>query len=145
MLTTRKATAKDVEFAKKIHHLAYREVVEDQFGTWDEAQQDGFFLAKWDPKTTSIIMRGSESVGCISVVEHPDHLFLSEIQIAPEFQGQGIGTQIIKEQMTEADSQDLPLRLQVLHKNERAKHLYERLGFIVCGETDRHFVLAYKR
>ena len=31
-----------------IHHAAYREVVERQFGPWDDEQQDRYFEAGWD-------------------------------------------------------------------------------------------------
>ena len=36
-LEFREATESDREYARRVHHLAYREIVERQFGEWDEA------------------------------------------------------------------------------------------------------------
>lgn len=63
-----------------------------------------------------------------------------EIQLLPEFQGHGIGTALLQRELRFADARGLPVRLQVLREN-RARTLYERLGFRVCGETDTHFLM----
>lgn len=44
-LEMRAAQEGDREFARLAHHAAYRDVVERQFGPWDEASQDDFFAA----------------------------------------------------------------------------------------------------
>src|SRR5688500_6491782 len=80
MLTTRCAVSEDVEIARRIHHAAYRGVVEAHFGAWNEARQDELFRAKWEPGAVRISERNGTPIGCMAVVEHPDHLFLSEIQ-----------------------------------------------------------------
>jgi hypothetical protein len=36
-ITTRQAAAADTDFAREAYHAAYRDVVERQFGPWDEA------------------------------------------------------------------------------------------------------------
>lgn len=43
----RPATDADTEFARGVHHLAYRNVVERQFGEWDVVRQDQFFANDW--------------------------------------------------------------------------------------------------
>jgi len=35
-----------------------------------------------------------------------------------------------------------PLRLQVLRANDRARALYERLGFRLIGETENHLLMT---
>jgi RimJ/RimL family protein N-acetyltransferase len=41
----------------------------------------------------------------------------------------------------EARQLGLPLRLQVMKVNPRARTFYERLGFIHTGETDTHILM----
>jgi len=93
----RQAVAADVEFARQLHHAAYYDVVIAQFGHWDKGQQDRFFLAKWDPPKTRIIERDGIPIGTIRIDQSDDHVFLSEIQILPVHQGQGIGSMLIRE------------------------------------------------
>lgn len=61
-----------------------------------------------------------------------------EIQIDPEFQGRGLGTAVLTDTLGQAHQTGFSVRLQVLLKN-RAKALYERLGFVVTGETGTHY------
>ncbi len=70
-----------------------------------------------------------------------DHMFLIEIQIDAPYQGKGIGTQLIKKVINEAKVKDLPLRLQVLKENDKARKLYLRLGFRQVSETETHIVM----
>ncbi len=133
----------DFEFGKTVHHSAYREVVSRQFGSWDELIQDGFFKEGWNRGPHKIILVGVIPVGIYSLAEHPDHLFFSEIQILPEYQGNGLGTKILKEQIQYAKSLGLPLRLQVLREN-KAQELYLRLGFTVTGTTDTHIKMEWQ-
>ncbi|WP_141735949.1 GNAT family N-acetyltransferase [Oligoflexus tunisiensis] len=68
-------------------------------------------------------------------------MFLIEIQIDAPYQGKGIGTQLIKKVINEAKVKDLPLRLQVLKENDKARKLYLRLGFRQVSETETHIVM----
>lgn len=130
----------DLEFARTLHHRAYRDVVIRQFGLWDETIQDGFFSAKWGKNSDQIILLDGSPIGALSIAQHADHIFLYEIQILPEYQGRGLGSRIIKQQLEYAQKLHLPLRLQVLREN-RAKQLYLRLGFSVIGTSDTHIIL----
>lgn len=61
-----------------------------------------------------------------------DWWYLAHIYIKPEYQGRGIGTEIIKNDISEHDK----ILLQVMKSNPRAKKLYESLGFVVSQEND---------
>ena len=54
-VTTRPAQDADTPFARAVHHAAYRDVVERQFGPWNEAAQDQYFATGWDPTTCQIV------------------------------------------------------------------------------------------
>lgn len=129
----------DREFARRVHHEAYREVVMKQFGEWNEELQDQFFEDGWSKGIVrQIVVIDGVDGGVVQRVirESPeDELFLSELQLLPQFQRRGIGSVIIRQLQSEAKSRGIPLRLQVLRDNQ-ARRFYERLGFIVIGETD---------
>lgn len=110
----------------------YEAVVIEQFGAWDEAFQNQYFEAKWAIQNYQIVEQAGLRIGAIWVSKETDHLWLREIQISPSHQNRGIGTKLLTMMMDEAARSGLSLRLRVLTAN-RAKTLYERLGFSVIG------------
>ena len=143
-LSLKAATEKNVDFCRRVHHEAYRDVVVRQFGSWDESLQGKFFLHAWNPSTHDVIHVNEEPAGCLSRIVLPDHIWIAEIQLLPVFQGRGIGTQILKQLMNEAARNSISVRLQVLKANDRALTLYQRLGLRATGESDRHFQMEWK-
>ena len=141
MIRTRAAQVADHAFLKDLHHSAYREVVTRQFGKWVEADQDAWFEEKLSEVTYRIIELDDTPIGALSVVDAPGHVFLAELQIAPEFQNRGIGSTIVREEVDRAKALGRPIRLRVLLQN-RAVALYERLGFTVTGETETHYLMT---
>ena len=75
--------------------------------------------------------------GYLCVKEDSEALILNELEIHPKEQGRGLGTEVLKELISESQKRGAPIRLQVLNEN-RAKSLYERFGFKTCGRTDTH-------
>ncbi len=59
----------------------------------------------------------------------------------PEYQRRGVGSAVIKDVNREATEQELPVTLGVLKVNPRAQALYEKLGFVVNGETETHILM----
>jgi ribosomal protein S18 acetylase RimI-like enzyme len=82
-------------------------------------------------------------IGAISVKRLPTEVFLGTISIMPDHQGRGLGTAVITDLIREAQARHHPVALQVLKVN-RARRLYERLGFIVTGETETHYQMRTK-
>jgi GNAT superfamily N-acetyltransferase len=140
-VTTRLATAADHELLRRIHHAAYRDVVERQFGRWDEAEQDSYFEKSLGGHDIAIIELDGRAIGSLAVVESESSVQLLEIQILPEYQSRGFGTQLVQCELARAASLGKPLRLQVLRAN-RARELYERLGLRVVGHTQIHYLMS---
>ena len=130
----------DKETIREMNNRCYREVVVRQFGGWDVDIQHGFFEKKWEPARLQKILCENEIVGVLWVERREDHVEVLEIQIDPEFQGRGLGTAVLSDILGQVDQAGLSVKLQVLFKN-RAKALYERLGFVVTGETDTHYLM----
>ncbi|MGH1483483.1 MAG: GNAT family N-acetyltransferase [Geminicoccales bacterium] len=139
------ATEEDKLFLKDLNREVYESVVVEQFGAWDDAFQDRHFEEKWAVQEYQIVEQAGQRIGAIWVAKEPDHLWLREIQISPSHQNQGIGTELLMKVMDEAGKSGLPLRLRVLTEN-RAKALYERLGFKVIGmHGDTHYWMEHAR
>jgi ribosomal protein S18 acetylase RimI-like enzyme len=139
-ITLRPATANDFELAKRIHHTTLREVVDRVWG-WDEAQQDDLFRTTFRPETMQIIQVGAKDAGVLAVeTPRPGEVFLANIQILPEYQNRGVGTQLLKGLIDEARRTKTRLTLKVLRPNP-ARRLYERLGFSVVAEDDKWFYM----
>jgi GNAT superfamily N-acetyltransferase len=122
-VTTRPSVATDREFAQRTHHAAYRDVVERQFGTWLEEEQDHFFAAGWGDAAHQIVLCDGTPCGSLGIDEYRDHVGVREIVIAPEFQGRGIDSLVLEHVMERASHRGLPVRLGTFHTN-RAAVLY---------------------
>ena len=138
----RPCTAGDEAFARRLHREAYEDVVTRQFGCWDEARQRSLFDAKWDPARFQVVVADSRTVGLLAIERRADGVFVHEIQLLPVAQGRGIGRGLMEEVQSVAAAAGLPVRLRVLRLN-RARSLYERLGFCVYDETDTHFLMEW--
>ena len=69
-----------------------------------------------------------------------DEIRLFRVFLLPSVQNRGIGTRLVRDLLDEAAAAGLPLRLRVLRVNP-ARRLYERLGFVLSGETETHFTM----
>jgi ribosomal protein S18 acetylase RimI-like enzyme len=138
----RQARPSDEPFMRALHKAAYQDVVSRQFGSWNDEIQYSMFTDKWDPGQFEIIEIEGKPIGCISSANHPDEVIIAEIQIHPEYQGRGIGSELMKAEIARARATQRSVVLQVLHKNDRARAFYERLGFAVGGTTDTHYKMS---
>ncbi len=143
MKVFRPATEEDKAFLRELDQDAYRDVVVAQFGEWDGRLQAQNFEKKWKTQNYQIIEQDDRAIGAIWVSEESDHIWLREIQISSTYRDRGIGTAILQGLMKEAKASGLRLRLRVLTAN-RAKMLYERLGFQTTGKHEEtHYWMEY--
>lgn len=134
----RHCTEEHRDWAYALKSEAYRDVVERQFGPWDEKFQRELFAARWNPKISRIILYDKREVGLLAMEERSDGLWLDEIQIARAWRGWGLGSLIIRDLIRQQ-----PLRLQVLKQNARALQFYTRLKFGMEGETQTHYLMRH--
>ena len=140
-VSLRPATEDDYDFLWWLHGATMRDYVAAIWG-WDEALQVQYFQERFDPARMEIVECAGEAVGYISVERREASIFLGAIEIAPGYQGQGIGTGLIRDLQGEAERRSVPLKLQVLQGNP-ARRLYERLGFAPTGETETHIMMSW--
>lgn len=141
MYTLRPATSADYTWLQELHHSTMRNVVERTWG-WNEIEQDNFFRRSFHPDRTQIVQVNSNDVGMIEVEQAPTELLLVNIQISPNHQRQGLGTLLVQELQHQAESRGMAVALRVI-KGNQAQALYQRLGFVVSGETETHYLMFW--
>jgi GNAT superfamily N-acetyltransferase len=140
---TRTATDEDFAFARTVHHAAYRDVVERQFGPWDEVEQDTFFEQDWRPEAMAIILADGTPCGYWMVEDREDDIHVRELVIHPDCQSRGIGRRLLEQVQRRAGARGVPVRLGTYLRN-RAVVLYERVGFREFDRTDTHILMAWR-
>ena len=141
-VSKRQATEADREFVQTVHQRAYRDVVERQYGRWDETVQEKYFESAWTAAAHEIVLCDNLPCGYCSIAFLAGEIFVQELVIDPDFQGRGIGTRIMAEVISEASARGMPVRLQT-HIVNRAAELYRRLGFRESGRTGTHILMEW--
>ena len=79
-----------------------------------------------------LAVEGAEIRGLIETLAHDDHIWIENVAVAPEAQGQGIGQLLFAHIEQRAAEAGLPhLRLLTNGAFEANLTLYKRLGFVV--------------
>jgi GNAT superfamily N-acetyltransferase len=143
MYTLRQATESDYALLYHLHIATMKDYVAQTWG-WDEKVQAAMFKDRFDPGHSQIIVVDGRDAGVLSMERRIDTMFLAHLRILPEEQRHGLGTEIIKTILAQASREGIPVNLQVLKANP-ARYLYERLGFVVTGETTTHYLMSTKQ
>ncbi len=96
------------------------------------------FVGEIDLATHQVVEVEGRAIGCLAVEEFVDRFALDRIYLLPAAQRRGIGTALICAVRDRAHARGLPLVLSVQRENA-ARALYQRLGFVVVSETSTHF------
>lgn len=89
-----------------------------------------------------IIGLNGKDIGLLKCDEKPSGIEIVQIQIDPEFQGKGIGQQIIRTIINSASEQKKFLSLTVLKENP-AKALYLRMGFQIIRHDETSYLMQF--
>src|SRR5262245_28219872 len=143
IVSKRQATEADYEFARVVHHRAYREVIERQYGPVEETAQDKFFANAWVEATHEIVLCDTVRCGYCCVEDRGHDIFIRELVIDPDYQGRGIGTTILQGVLNDSKTRKVPVRLRTQTLN-RAAALYRRLGFRESRRTDTHVEMEWR-
>lgn len=90
-----------------------------------------------------IITLNNQDIGRLIVDAQDDNLRVVDLSILPEFQGRGIGSDVMRGLMAEASGGKVPVRLHVARLSP-AQKLYARLGFEITGVVGNHLALEWK-
>lgn len=143
-LQLRTATQSDMELLFSLLREALGPYVAQTFGAWNDAEERERFFLKTDPATHQVVEREGRAVGCLRVVRSDAEIRIQRVFLFPRFQNQGIGDRLVRQILSEAEAADLPVRLRVFKVNP-ARRFYERLGFVVAGETEHHTLMEWNQ
>jgi len=90
-----------------------------------------------------IVLLNGVNAGRIAIHRTPEELRVVDIALLPRYRNGGTGTALLRRIFGEAAATKKPLRLEVL-KGNRARRLYERLGFVKTGETETHVHMEWR-
>jgi ribosomal protein S18 acetylase RimI-like enzyme len=138
--TLRPARDEDRDFLFRLRAAALGPYVAQIWG-WDEGEQRERFERSFDP-THYRIVQLVDDIGAIEVERREHEYYLSNIELLPEHQEKGIGTELIRSVIAEANRENVPVMLQVFKINP-SRSLYERLGFVTIGETSTHYQMYH--
>lgn len=92
-----------------------------------------------------VIESSGAPIGRLHVLRPPGLVEISGLQILPAYQSRGIGTQVLRALIEEAQTSGRHLELTVRPENLRAQSLYRRLGFTDVGEQDAEIRMRWRQ
>ncbi len=106
-------------------------------GLFDPERAKNRFLDSFQASETKIIYVIEKIAGFFVVRKNTDHLYLNHLYIIADFQGSGIGRQIIDDIKMHAAMVSLPIRLMALNASP-ANAFYQSCGFefVSADEVD---------
>jgi ribosomal protein S18 acetylase RimI-like enzyme len=123
------ATVNNAAFACKLAKANMRPYYKRYEIEWS----DDSFLQEWKILESYIIYKADTEVGFMSLNSNGSSLYIRDIHLSEKYLDKGIGTWAASQATSIAASRGLEsIRLKVF-KNNPAKSLYERLGYLVVG------------
>lgn len=139
ILTRRAALPGDVEFMLALRRATMDEhLLSSGMSTSDDNHLKRIQV---EFQSAEILESSGRPVGLIKATRSGSAWELIQIQLVPELQGRGIGSELIESLVSEAKLVGASVSLSVLKSNP-ARHLYERLGFVITGEKDHSFSMV---
>ncbi len=88
-----------------------------------------------------IVVVENAPVGRLIIDGSGDHIEVIDVALLPQYRGHGIGTSVLRGVLAQADRMGRAIKLHV-EKQSRAVRLYERLGFVICGDVGMYFAMS---
>lgn len=108
--------------------------VEHQF----EAQSQAY--ANYRDTSFEVVLVDGEPAGRLIVARWPEELRVVDIALLPEHRGRGVGGELMRSLLAEADERGVKASIHVERFNP-AQRLYTRLGFRPVAETGVYLLL----
>lgn len=141
-LTYRKALHSDTEYILWLRKETMNEHLAN--AGFDLNEENHLKGIEYQFENAKIILHNNRKIGLLKKSESEEYIKLIQIQISPEYQGQGIGKQVIKSIIYDAFKKDKAVHLSVL-KDNPAKRLYLNLGFEIIDENSHSLIMRTKK
>ncbi|KRF00543.1 hypothetical protein ASG87_12670 [Frateuria sp. Soil773] len=148
----RPAVAGDLAFLRRLYGqvraaelaaVPWPDAVKEQFLDSQFALQHRHYLVHFADADFLLLERAGEAVGRLYLQRRaPDYLIV-DISLLDDQQGQGVGGALIDAVQQRAAAEGCGVRLHVEMHNERARRLYERLGFAPLAIEGAHRLMRW--
>lgn len=136
LISLRPATAADLPFLLALRRSAMTPHLQAAWIAQDEAGMMERVLVGFEG--ARIIEFAGGAIGLLKMIKGERAWDIVQIQLLPEWQGQGIGALLLSQALAEAAEAKATVLLSVLKVN-KARRLYERLGFSVISEDENSY------
>lgn len=141
-LTYRKCINADIEYLLWLRKKTMNEhLISSCLTVTDESHLDRIMF-QFD--CAKIILLKGQKIGLLKIAAHQNSIEIIQIQIEPHHQGKGIGHKIIQSIIEKLSGEKTAVTLSVLKEN-KAKKLYDTIGFKVISENNEFFVMKYEK
>ncbi|HEX6302200.1 MAG TPA: GNAT family N-acetyltransferase [Acidimicrobiia bacterium] len=139
----RSAKVQDREFLFELHRAAMGPYLEELFGPWDDAIQWEFFDRWFQRSEASVVVLEGEDIGVLGLEHRVDEVYVTRIEIHPDWQNRGIGSAVMQQVLDQAAVDGKAVSLHVFEINP-AFRLYERLGFATAGKHEDRILMKVR-
>ena len=137
------AKVADTKLLSDVFRVSMKDYITQIRGEWNEQREESQFRHQLELSAARVIRSKILEVGVITAPIKDSARWIHTICIVTDHQNRGIGTEVIRSVVAEAETQKMPLYLSVLKVNP-ARRLYERLGFVIIEETEHHFRMKFR-
>lgn len=138
-VSVRPATEDDREFSYQVKKAAEGAYIAALWG-WDDERQRAWHTREWQEKRPDVVLYQGDRIGTIYVREEEDAICIGQFFIMPSYQNQGIGSELLRRAIAQADSLGLIMRLAFIEGNP-VESLYLRFGFRVVEKKDKYYYM----
>ena len=138
LYSLRHARDTDRAWLEELRRAVYEHLFHATWGGWDETRHQRHFAATWKKGRIQLIEVRGQPIGMIQLLELEACVEVGEIQVLPEYQNKGLGTQLLVEVIDRARQQGRDIILSAGLMNVGAHRLYARLGFEETERSDTH-------
>ncbi|MFJ2831312.1 GNAT family N-acetyltransferase [Streptomyces sp. NPDC087263] len=128
----RVAEPADVEAIAELRARVMRPDLE-RLGRFDEHRVRQRLRDSFSARYTSVVVADGAFAGCVTLRPGEGGQWLEHFYLAPELQGCGVGSAILRTLLDRTDSEGATVHLNVL-QGSAARRLYERHGFTVATQ-----------
>jgi ribosomal protein S18 acetylase RimI-like enzyme len=119
--------------AEEVAATGWPQAAQDAFLTQQHQAQHRHYAQHYPDAERLIVEYGGEPIGRLYWREEADQLHVIDISLAPERRDQGLGGAILRDLLATSRAAGKAVTIHV-EKMNRARHLYERLGFEVTED-----------
>ena len=133
-------TQEDAEHLVALRIAAMQESLE-RIGRFSPERARARFLDTFDPSQTRHIVVDGQRVGFVMIRPNQEGLYLDHLYIHPDFQNRGLGSQVLKVILAEADKAGQQVKVGALKESD-SNRFYQAHGFELVeeGEWDNFYI-----